>query len=96
LSIRCTRVHCHRLRTRGTPPEPKHHLLTRMLAIMACAAIVTVACATSLAIFWRAFRTPTILDALFVTWTDVRLIMLGGALQLAAAVAVHLVRRITG
>jgi len=48
---------------------------------------------TSLAVFWRAFATPTVLEVLFANWPDDALIMLAIGLLLAAIGAVHFVIR---
>lgn len=83
-----------RRRTHDDKREPSHSLLVRVLAVIACTAIVAAALMMSLAVFWRASNTPTVLDALFANWSNEMLIMLGGGLLLVAAGAVHLVRRI--
>ncbi|WP_181159273.1 hypothetical protein [Burkholderia contaminans] len=49
---------------------------------------------TALEVFWRATGTPTVLDTIFMIWSDEMLIMLGGALILAGIAAVHYVRQI--
>lgn len=65
-----------------------------MLAVIACTTIVAAAFIMSLAVFWRASNTPTVLDALFANWSDEVLILLGGGSLLAAACAVHAVRKV--
>ena len=83
-----------RRRPNGCDREPPHSILVRVLAVVAGAVIVAAAFATSLAVFWRASNTPTVLDTLFASYSDEVLILLGCCLLLAAIGAVHLVRRV--
>ncbi len=94
MSIRSVRFACCRRRPSDSVREQSYSLLVRVLAVIACTALVAAAFATSLAVFWRASNTPTVLDALFSSWSDEMLILLGGGLLLAAIGAVHLVRRV--
>ncbi|WP_176043021.1 hypothetical protein [Burkholderia stabilis] len=94
MSNRSTRL----LRRRGSAPaetaKPPTTLFVRLLAVVVCASIVCAAFMTAMEVFWRATGTPTILDTIFLTWSDEMLIMLGGALILAGIAAVHYVRQI--
>ena len=92
MPIRSVRFASRRRRT--CSPEPSHSLLVRVLAAIACAAIVAAGFAMSLAVLWRASNTPTVLSALFANWSNEVLIMLAGGLLLAAVGAVHLARQI--
>lgn len=66
----------------------------RLLAVVACASIVCAAFVTAVEVFWRATGTPTVLDTIFLSWSDEMLVMLGGALILVGIAAVHYVRQI--
>ncbi len=86
------------LRRRGSPSaetrKPPTTLFVRLLAVVVCASIVCAAFVTALEVFWRATGTPTVLDTIFMTWSDEMLIMLGGALILAGIATIHYVRQI--
>jgi len=93
LSIRPVTFVRRRRRMCDDSHEPSYSLLVRVLALIVCAAIVAAAFVTSLAVFWRASNTSTVLGALFANWSDGALIILAGGLLLAAIGAVHLARQ---
>jgi hypothetical protein len=61
--------------------------------VIACTGIVAAAFVTSIAVFWRACNTPTVLDGLFANWSDEALIMMSAGLVLTAIGAVQIVQR---